>query len=260
MDKPNLPAIGAEINLHVNPSLLMETRVEEKCPATALSCVDDEDGCCIPDMGKMTLALQWVLNNPMQNFTLHGFWPGDCATGVGPERGCRMGITKTKKDVDANPELKRKMEAYWVSHNGNNQLFWDHEWNKHGTCLSTVREECPLGKEEGPPHIRYFKAALREYEKFNVYEELELNGITPRMEPYKKDVLVTALKRWGASFSLQCIKGRLNQIFFYRLGKARNQFVDRIFSGTHACPFKIYYYPKLTDPNKFTSTTPRYEL
>ncbi|KAJ9084113.1 Ribonuclease T2 precursor (RNase T2) [Entomophthora muscae] len=197
-------------------------------------------------MGEMTMAVQWVLSRPVLNFTIHGFWPGDCSTGVGPLEGCHIGATNPKRDIKSRPELKEQMEKYWVSERNNNHWLWQHEWNIHGTCLSTVREECPLGKEEGPPHIRYFKATLRQYEQLDVYDELKNNNIIPRMEPYSKREIVSALGRWAHSFQLVCIKGRLIQIHSFRLGKAGNEFKERKLGVTHKCPQKIGYYPKLT--------------
>ncbi|KAJ9066442.1 hypothetical protein DSO57_1009427 [Entomophthora muscae] len=218
------------------------------CPS-ATSCTGSEDSCCIPDMGKMVLAVQWVVNQPIEEFTLHGLWPGDCETGMGPWEGCKVGATSTGSDVDYDVELKADMEKYWVSDRNDNQGFWDHEWNKHGTCLSTVREECSRGKEDGPPHIRYFKTSLKEYKKYKVYDELTRNSVVPREEPYSLSEILNALQKWESTFKLKCVNGRLNQIYFYSLGASANRFIQRSFFGTHNCPQKIYYPLKGSDEN-----------
>ncbi|KAJ9066444.1 hypothetical protein DSO57_1009429 [Entomophthora muscae] len=219
--------------------------LQNSCAYSATSCIDKESACCIPDMGRMTLAVQWVVNQPIQKFTLHGFWPGDCETGMGPEDGCKIGETKTEDDLIADAPLKAKMEKYWVSSRNNSQWFWDHEWNKHGTCLSTIREECNHSKGD-KPHIRYFKTALREYERYDVYEELARNRIVPREEPYSLKEMVYALNKWRLSFKLQCTRGRLNQIFFFSYGITGNQFIERSYYGIHDCPQKIKYLPKIS--------------
>ena len=30
------------------------------------------------------------------------------------------------------------MKKYWKDDAGNDESFWEHEWNKHGTCISTL--------------------------------------------------------------------------------------------------------------------------
>jgi len=34
------------------------------------------------------------------------------------------------------------MEEYWQPNSGTLEHFWEHEWNKHGTCVNTLAPGC----------------------------------------------------------------------------------------------------------------------
>jgi ribonuclease T2 len=34
------------------------------------------------------------------------------------------------------------MNAYWLPNRGSSESFWQHEWNKHGTCVNTLAPSC----------------------------------------------------------------------------------------------------------------------
>jgi len=64
-------------------------------------------------------------------FSIHGLWPNfisekrisDCNTG--------QAIT-----VDPQGETREIMDSYWSSLKGTNEGFWEHEYNKHGYCVT----------------------------------------------------------------------------------------------------------------------------
>lgn len=39
-------------------------------------------------------------------------------------------------------ELLSFMDTYWKDLNGDDDDFWAHEWNKHGTCINTIEPSC----------------------------------------------------------------------------------------------------------------------
>ena len=34
------------------------------------------------------------------------------------------------------------MKTYWLPDRGAPESFWEHEWNKHGTCINTLAPSC----------------------------------------------------------------------------------------------------------------------
>jgi ribonuclease I len=34
------------------------------------------------------------------------------------------------------------MNSYWLPNSGTAESFWEHEWNKHGTCINTLAPGC----------------------------------------------------------------------------------------------------------------------
>jgi hypothetical protein len=41
-----------------------------------------------------------------------------------------------------NPDLLTFMNSYWLPNSGSPESFWEHEWNKHGTCINTLAPSC----------------------------------------------------------------------------------------------------------------------
>lgn len=52
------------------------------------------------------------------------------------------------------------MNTYWVSDDSTNEVFWEHEWNKHGTCISTLEPSCYSSYTTGAEVVDFFNAAV----------------------------------------------------------------------------------------------------
>ena len=39
-------------------------------------------------------------------------------------------------------DLLSYMNTYWLPNSGTSETFWQHEWNKHGTCINTLAPSC----------------------------------------------------------------------------------------------------------------------
>ena len=145
------------------------------CPInTPLSCSNDtviEDSCCFEYPGGIFLQTQFwdylpsfyepkeELEKYAQNFTLHGLWPDNCdgsyAQFCDLSRNINYNVTEMLLNQDsyqsenlplldgnAGEALVEDMKTWWKSNNGNDQPLCVHEYNKHGTCIITMKPNC----------------------------------------------------------------------------------------------------------------------
>ncbi|KAI9245771.1 ribonuclease T2-like protein [Sporodiniella umbellata] len=229
---------------------LVGSTLAQSCSLTGLSCsagTSSGDSCCSPKYGLLVLNLQWVKGfGPNNAFTLHGLWPDTCSGGYGPSSGCdnsrnSNSVASIIQSLDSN--LYDTMQTYWPSNTGDNNKFWSHEWNKHGTCVTTLDPKCYSDYQENEELVDYFQKAIDLRQKYNVYQALSAKGITPG-GTYSADAIRAALKaQFGVSGYIDCSSGTLSavELFFYVQGKDDYQLTDAIATGSCSGNVK---YPK----------------
>jgi ribonuclease T2 len=58
-------------------------------------------------------------------------------------------------------DLLNFMNTYWLPDSGTSEHFWEHEWNKHGTCINTLSPACyGDGYEAGVEVVDFFNRAV----------------------------------------------------------------------------------------------------
>lgn len=237
---------GAGLNIDALEFLpKLQPKRKQECPPTARSCSKKRhDGCCVPELGKLTLAQQWNPQDPTPAFTMHGLWPGECATATSPPHGCPFSpqYDTLYYSVTMDPTLAPIMATYWPD---TTALLWTHEWNRHGTCLSTVEKRC-FGDDAPNDAIRYFNLALDVYFQYDVLDELQYGGIHPG-NTYPKAQVVGALAGWAGSFGLYCRGAMLYEVRLALIGMAENQFDLRKASSLGDCPDSIHFPAKPTN-------------
>ncbi|KAL3616280.1 Ribonuclease 2 [Castilleja foliolosa] len=167
------------------------------------------------------LLLKWLLSrcsNGPAGFTIHGLWP-DYNDGTWP--ACCSG---KKFDVKEVSTLQGALNQYWPSLScgstsnchGGKGLFWEHEWEKHGTCSSSV-----TGDE-----YNYFLTTLNLYFKYNVTDVLREAGyVASNSEKYPLGGIISAIQNaFHATPELECSGDALQElnICFYKDFKPRD--------------------------------------
>jgi ribonuclease T2 len=144
------------------------------------------------------------------------------------------------------------MQTYWKDYKGDDETFWQHEWSKHGTCISTLEPECYTDHKATEEVVDYFQKAVDLFKSLPSYQWLSDAGITPSTSnTYTTQAIQDALakNRPGVTVTLGCKSGALNEIWYHydvRGSVQTGEFVASDPDGTKStCPQSgIKYLPK----------------
>ncbi|KAG8865151.1 ribonuclease T2-like [Tulasnella sp. 330] len=146
---------------------------------------------------------------PDDEWTIHGLWPDYCNGSWGQFcDAARQYPNITEVLIQNNAtDLLGFMQEHWLDQGGDNESFWEHEWNKHGTCLSTLEPSCmPSGKPTGYDATRFFHTATNLYKGLPTFWILASAGIFPSTtRNYTYSEIANAVKsRIGVLPALDC--------------------------------------------------------
>ncbi|KAK3062933.1 hypothetical protein LTS18_003077 [Coniosporium uncinatum] len=154
------------------------------------------------------------------------------------------------------------MNTYWKDYQGNDEIFWEHEWGKHGTCISTLDPSCYTDYTPGAEAADFFDKAVELFKQLPSYDWLAAAGISPSTtKTYTSSAITAALKaQFGYDVIVQCRSGALDEIWYsynVRGSIQTGQFVASNPDGTKGnCPASgIKYLPKTSDGGSGSSST-----
>ncbi|RMZ77777.1 hypothetical protein DV737_g4242, partial [Chaetothyriales sp. CBS 132003] len=207
----------------------------------ATSTPSNVDACCLNFPGGHFLHTQFWDSSPSlgpaDSWTIHGLWPDLCDGGY--DQSCDS--SRALDDVSsallsASPsasDLLAFMSQYWLSLNGDNGHLWAHEWNKHGTCISTLEPACYGGGDSDSSSsssrqndnsttshrdvLDYFTRTVELYRTRNTYDALATSKIVPTDErAYDLSELQAALSTLqGAEVTVRCEGQELREIWYH---------------------------------------------
>ena len=111
------------------------------------------------------------------------------------------------------------MSIYWKDFRGDDPDLWEHEWNKHGTCISTLETRCYSPDSYYPQEevVDYFDKTVEKFQELPSYEFLAKAGILPSYtQTYSLSSVKEALERGhGAEVTVRCHYNSLNEIWYH---------------------------------------------
>ncbi|KAK0345146.1 Ribonuclease T2 precursor (RNase T2) [Friedmanniomyces endolithicus] len=197
------------------------------CTSPQLSCHNTSavaDLCCFNAPGGELLQTQFwdtaPVTGPSDSWTIHGLWPDNCDgtydSSCDPSRAY-TNITQILQAAGAN-DLVSYMQTYWVSNSGTPESFWEHEWSKHGTCISTLDPNCYTSYQPTEEVPDFFNRTVNLFKSLPSYEWLSEAGIVPSTSAtYTTAQIQAALSknRGGHQVYLGCQSGALNEIWYF---------------------------------------------
>ncbi|KAH9905840.1 ribonuclease T2-like protein [Xylariomycetidae sp. FL2044] len=233
------------------------------------------DTCCFNYPGGSLLQTQFWDTDPVvgpaDSWTIHGLWPDHCDGTYDSTCDSARAYTNISDILTAagDADLLSYMETYWLPNDSTGEEFWEHEWGKHGTCVSTLEPACfGSGYEPTEEVPYYFNTTVALFKSLPTYTWLADAGITPSAsETYALSDIQAALSRnhGGESVYVGCSGDAVEQVYYYFnvYGSVANgQFVpaspDNDDDG--GCPSTgVRYLPKDGDsspaPTSTTTTT-----
>jgi ribonuclease T2 len=198
------------------------------CPSSPqLSCHNttaQPNLCCFNSPGGSLLQTQfWDTSpptGPSDSWTLHGLWPDNCdgtyEANCDPRRAY-SNITSILRAAGADDTLSL-MQTYWKDYQGDDESFWEHEWSKHGTCISTLEPSCYNNYQPTQEVPAFFNRTVSLFQSLPSYTFLSDAGIVPSTsKTYTSAEIQSALSKNhdGMEVYLGCSSGALNEIWYF---------------------------------------------
>lgn len=210
-------------------NLFKSKEIYHQCPIDIpISCSNEtyvEDSCCFEYPGGVLLQTQfwdyYPAVGPDDLFTLHGLWPDNCDGSFDQFCDPSSEISSVTKILEEfkEDELLTKMKRIWKNYNGNDENLWVHEYNKHGTCMTTINPKCynPSTFKKNQNVVDFYKKTVELFEQLPTYQWLALNGIVPsETQTYtKKQIEDTLSAHFGQPVYIKCNRYRAFQEVWY---------------------------------------------
>lgn len=216
--------------------------------------------CCTNSPGGQILLTQfWDFHpatGPSDSWTIHGLWPDNCDGSYDASCDSERDYTNITQILQrgGGQQALDVMSHYWKDQRGNDEKFWQHEWGKHGTCISTLEPKC-FGESYTPQSevVAFFNRTVDLFQSLPTYKWLA--EADPPIVPSTSvtytlaQLQAVANKHFGQDAVWNCRGHSLNEVWwhFNTVGTvSKGQFVAAKPVGPlSTCPRSgIQYFPK----------------
>lgn len=282
-------------------------------PLTCQNTTQELDSCCFEYPSGVFLQTQFwnyrlskpglneteIINEmgPLDSFTVRGLWPNNCFGSY--EQFCDPSLFiddvyhLLHESNDTIP-LYHFMRTFWKGFViGDDESLWIHEFNKHGSCINTIKPSCYsrwenisemslddeniINEKERKNHseknkfkdravIDYFNITKNLFQKLDTYKILKDSNIVPSLDKsYTRDEILKALKKGFENHEVffNCNKdNELHEIWYFH--HLKGSLLEETFIPINCSqnpPYSrckkegIRYYPKGYYPSKETEKT-----
>lgn len=196
------------------------------CPNTQLSCHNTTavpNTCCFNYPGGQILQTQfWDTDpavGPVDSWTIHGLWPDHCDGSFDQYCDSHRLYNNVSEILEYFNEmaLLSYMKIYWKDYQGSDPTLWSHEWNKHGTCVSTLETSCYVDYVSQEEIVDYFEKTVELFKGLPTYYTLSDAGIVPdKSKTYTSDEIQSALEAMhGAPVTIRCRNGQFDEVWYH---------------------------------------------
>jgi len=123
------------------------------------------------------LFLLLKISGPSNSWTIHGLWPDHCDGTYDANCDSSRAYTNITQILQSfgKTDLLSYMNQYWLDENGDNESFWEHEWGKHGTCISTLKPSCYTSYTPTQEVPDFFQKTVDLFKTLDSYTVLSLS-------------------------------------------------------------------------------------
>ncbi len=118
----------------------------------------------------------------------------------------------------AAPSTLQYMQTYWKDYTGDDESFWEHEWGKHGTCISTLKPSCYTNYQPTQEAVDFFNRAVSLFQTLPSYSWLAAAGIVPSSTAtYTLSAIQSALtSHFGFAVTINCNSNKeLDELWYH---------------------------------------------